>query len=383
VLHCVGTGEDAPRPMKEDFVRFALVLAGGSGTRLWPMSRRGLPKQLIPFVGGKSLLELALDRLDGLAEPGMRYVCAAEEMRHAVRAMVPAIPDEQYIGEPTGRDTLAALALSAEVIRLSDPDAVIGVFPADQVIEPVDEFRRTLEAGFRLVESDPRLLLTFGITPTRPATGYGYLELGTSLAPGSRAVTRFREKPDAENAARFLAAGPDQFLWNSGMFAWKASTFLSCVQKYQPELASGIKAIASAWGTPRRVRTLAEVYPGLKRISVDFGVMEPASVDPQVQVAALPMGLDWKDVGSWQSFAEICPTDEAGNARGAGRQLFVDSTGTLATSSDPQHLVAALGCEDLLIVHTPNVTLVCRRDRAEDVKKLQERVARELGEPYV
>jgi mannose-1-phosphate guanylyltransferase len=372
-----------PRPVEEGSVRFTLVLAGGSGTRLWPMSRRGLPKQLIPLVGGKSLLELALDRLDGLAGPGMRYVCAAEEMRPAVRAMVPAIPDEQYVGEPVGRDTLAALALSAEVIRLRDPDAVIGVFPADQVIEPVDEFRRTLEAGFRLVESDPRLLLTFGITPTRPATGYGYLELGRPLAAGARAVARFREKPDAENAARFIALGSDRFLWNSGMFAWKASTFLSCVRTYQPDLAAGISLVAAAWATPRRVQTLAEVYPGLKRISVDFGVMEPASVDTRVQVAALPMRLDWKDVGSWQSFAEICPTDEAGNARGTGRQVFVDSTHTLAVSSDPQHLVAALGCEDLLIVHTPSATLVCRRDRAEDVKKLQERVARELGEPYV
>ncbi len=364
-------------------MRFALVLAGGSGTRLWPMSRKGLPKQLIPLVGGRGLLELTLDRLDGIVDPGLRYLCAAEQMRPAVRAMGRGVPDGQYIGEPTGRDTLAALTLSAEVIRLRDPEGVIGVFPADHVIEPVEEFRRTLDAGYGLVESDPRLLLTFGITPTRPATGYGYLELGRPLAAGARTVARFREKPDAESAGRFLAAGPDRYLWNSGMFVWKASTFLACVRNYQPELAAGISRIAAAWATPRRAQALADVYPGLKRISVDYGVMEPASVDPQVRVAALPMRLDWKDVGSWQSFAEICPTDEAGNARGAGHQLFVDSKGTMATSSDPEHLVAALGCEDLLIVHTPSATLVCRRDRAEDVKKLQERVARELGEPYV
>ncbi len=368
-------------------MRFALVIAGGSGTRLWPMSRKGMPKQLIPLAGGQSLLQIAVERLEGVVDPPTLYVCAAEEMRPAVKALLPWLPDGQYIGEPAGRDTLAALALGARIIALRDPDALIGVFPADQVIEPVEEFRRTVTEGYRLVEESDRLLLTFGITPTRPATGYGYLELGGPLAAGghtaARIVTRFREKPGADTAARFLEAGPERYLWNSGMFVWKAGVFLDCVRRYKPGLADGIVRIASAWNTPDRARVLAEVYAGLGKLSVDYGVMEPASTDPLVRVGALPMRLDWKDVGSWQSFAETCPTDAAGNARGPGRQMFVDSRNTLAASSDPQHLVAALGCEDLLIVHTPQATLVCRRDRAEDVKRLQEMVARDLGEPYV
>ena len=367
--------------------RFALVLAGGSGTRMWPMSRKGQPKQLLPLVGGKSLLELGLARLDGLVAPGCRFVCGAETMRPAITRMAGGIPDEQYLGEPVGRDTLAALALGAEVIALSDPDAVIGVFAADHVIEPVEEFRATVAAGYGLVEADPRLLLTFGITPTRPATGYGYLELGRALGAslaGQRRAGRDEVPREAgcDSAARFVEAGAERFLWNSGMFIWRAATFRECVRRFQPDLAAGIATIAEAWNTPRRAQVLEEVYPTLRKISVDYGVMEPSSVDPSVRVAALPLRLEWRDVGSWQSFAETCPTDDAGNALGPGRHLLVDSKGTLAASSDPGHLIAALGCEDLLIVHTPDATLVCRKDRAEDVRKLQERVARELGEPY-
>jgi mannose-1-phosphate guanylyltransferase len=369
-------------------VRFALILAGGSGTRLWPMSRDGEPKQLIPFVKGRSLLEISLMRLDGLVDLDRRYVCAGEAYRDRVEGMAGGIAAEQYIGEPEGRDTLGALALSSAIIALRDPDATIGVFTADQVIEPADRFLSIVRAGFDIVEAHPDTLLTFGITPTRAATGYGYLELGGSPAAGdaggaARAVTRFREKPDAETAVRYLAAGPDRYLWNSGMFLWKASTFLGCVERYHADVAAGIRKISAAWSTTRRAEVLAAVYPSLKKISVDFGVMEPASVDPSVRVAALPMPLEWKDIGSWPSFAEICDRDGEGNAFAGGRHLLVDCGGTLVASSDPEHLVAGIGCEDLIIVHTPNATLVCRRDRSEDIKKLRERVARELGDRYV
>jgi len=369
-------------------VRFALILAGGSGTRLWPMSRGREPKQLIPFVKGRSLLEISLGRLEGLVDRHRLYVCAGESYRDRVQGMAGGIDAEQYIGEPVGRDTLAALALSSAVISLRDPQATIGVFTADQVIQPADRFLSIVGAGFDIVEAHPDTLLTFGITPTRPATGYGYLELGGGFgggdaAGGARAVTRFCEKPDAETAARYLSAGPDRYLWNSGMFLWRASTFLACVKRYHPHLAEGIGRISAAWATRDRARVLAAVYPSLKRISVDFGVMEPASVDPSVRVAALPMPLEWKDIGSWPSFAEICDHDEAGNALAGGRQVLVDCKGMFVASSDPEHLVAGIGCEDLIIVHTANATLVCRRDRAEDIKTLQQRVARELGDRYV
>jgi mannose-1-phosphate guanylyltransferase len=339
-------------------------------------------------VRGRSLLEISLDRLDGLVDADRRYVCAGEAYRDRVQGLAGGVAAERYIGEPEGRDTLAALALSSAVIALRDPDATIGVFTADQVIAPADRFLSIVKAGFDIVEARPDTLLTFGITPTRAATGYGYLELGGSYMRGdaagpARAVTRFREKPDPQTAARYLAAGPDRYLWNSGMFLWKASTFLRCVERYHADLAAGIGKISAAWLTGGRAEALSAVYPSLKKISVDFGVMEPASVDPEVGVAALPMPLQWKDIGSWPSFAEICDRDAAGNSFAGGRHALVDCAGTLVASSDPEHLVAGIGCEDLIIVHTPNATLVCRRDRAEDIKKLRERVARELGDRYV
>jgi mannose-1-phosphate guanylyltransferase len=196
-------------------------------------------------------------------------------------------------------------------------------------------------------------------------------------------VAEFKEKPDRATAEQWVAQGPEQFLWNSGMFVWKAGTFLECVRRYAPATFDGVSAIAAAWGTPRFADTLAAVYPTLQKISVDFAVMEKASRDPAVRVAAVPMNLSWRDIGSWPSFAETCPHDEKGNAIAAEKCLLVDTTGSLVASSDPRHLVAALGCEELLIVHTPTATLVCRRDRAEDVKKLQAIAAGKFGGDYV
>ncbi len=366
-------------------MRHALIIAGGSGTRLWPMSRRGEPKQLLPIVEGRSLLELAWERLDGLLPPGRRWVCAGEAVRGRILAMLPALSPEHYVGEPECRDTLAALAVSTSVIAREDPDAVVGVFTADQLIEPAGQFRSLIAAGFDLVDRHPGALVTFGITPTGPATGYGYLELGAPLedeAGGARKVLRFKEKPDRATAERYLADGPGRYLWNSGMFLWKAAGFASCLRQYEPPAAAAAERIASSWSTAGRTEVLARVYPGIRKTSVDFAVMEPASVDPGRRVAAIPLPLAWRDIGSWSSYAEGCVVDADGNAVGAGAAVLAETRGVVAVSSEPTHLVATLGCEDLIVVHTPRVTLVCRRDRAEEVKRLQERVARQFGDDY-
>ena len=228
--------------------------------------------------------------------------------------------------------------------------------------------------------SRPRTLLAFGVFPTHPATGYGYLELGEPITGQARTVTRFREKPDLPAAESFLAAGPGRFLWNSGLFLWKASTFLDCVQRYAPETFRGIEAIRAAWGTRRRRQVLDAVYPSLKKISVDYAVMEPAS--REALVAALPLDLQWLDVGSWLSYLEASPRDPQGNATVAERCLLEGSRGSLVVSEDPRHLVALVGCEDLIVVHTPLATLVCRKDQAERVKQLAARVAERFGADY-
>jgi len=347
------------------------------------MSRSGMPKQLLPLMKGKSLLDLAFQRLDGLVPMERRWVCAAEAHRAAVCATVPGLSVDRFLGEPVGRDTLVALAFAAAVIARVDREATIVVLTADHLIEPEDTFRGVLSRGFDAAESGPGVLVTFGIAPTRAATGFGYLRLGKRSLGEARIVEEFREKPDAATAERWVAEGPEHFLWNSGMFVWKAEAFLDCVRRYEPATFDGVRGIAIAWGAPGFEETITQVYPGLKKISVDFAVMERASRDPAVKVMALPMALSWHDIGSWPAYAETCPKDDEGNSLAADNHLLLDTKGTLVVSSDPAHLIAAFGCDDLVIVHTPNVTLVCRRDRADDLKKLYTRASEEFGPEYV
>jgi mannose-1-phosphate guanylyltransferase len=360
-------------------MQHAVILAGGSSTRLWPLSRRARPKQLLPLAGGPSLLERAWRRLDGLVEPSRRWVCAGEGEREVIRRTL-GLPQERFLGEPCGRDTLAALALSAAVISLRDPEAVLAVFTADHLLEPQEKLAAVVAQGFAAVRAEPRTLLAFGVTPGHAATGYGYLELGKRLPGGARAVTRFREKPDRTSAEAYLAAGPDRFLWNSGMFLWRASTFLDCVRRYEPDCHAAIQRIRAAWPTQRRRRVLASLYPSLKEISVDYAVMEPASAEGLVR--ALPLELQWQDVGSWQSYLEASPRDPQGNALLAEHCLLEGSRGCLALSEDPRHLVALVGCEELIVVHTPRATLVCRKDQAERVKQLAALAAERFGTEY-
>ena len=321
-------------------------MAGGSGTRLWPMSRANLPKQLIPFINGKSLLQLAYERLEGLVPPQNRYICAGQ--KHAdIICHALGVSREQFLGEPTGRDTLNAVGFSAAIIAQRDPNAAIAVFTADHIIEPPEQFRNIVEHGYRLAEQTPNTLVTFGIAPTAAATSYGYLQLGDAIDQSARVVEQFKEKPDAATAQQYFAAGPTRYLWNSGMFVWRASTLLDCIRRYHPDNHTGLMRIGDAWPTPQRDTVLADIFPTLKKISVDFAVMEPASRDPQVRVAAVPMPLKWLDVGSWPFFAETCPRDEHDNAIGAERALLLDSHRTLVASNDPKHLITTIGCDGL------------------------------------
>lgn len=368
-------------------MRHALIIAGGSGTRLWPMSTKELPKQLIPFIDGRSLLQIAMDRLEGLVPDEQIHVCAGEATREVMLDKLHRLSADRFIGEPTGRDTLNAVALGTGVIAKKDPDATVAIFTADHLIEPEDKFREIVRQGYDAAEQNRDTLVTFGVEPTHPATGFGYLQLGGDLGEGgngggAKVVDRFREKPDADTAEHFYKAGPEKFLWNSGMFVWKASTLMDCVRRYAPDNHAMLVEAIEAWGHANQGEVLERIYPQLEKISVDYAVMEPASEDEKVNVAAVPMPLKWLDIGSWPAFGQTREHDDKGNAT-ACKSVLMDCQRVLAASDDPKHAITAIGCEDLIVIHTGKATLVCRADRAQDIKKLHAEVGKKLGEQYL
>jgi len=345
-------------------VRHALVLAGGSGTRLWPFSTRTSPKQLAPLFAGSSLLDLAVERASAVVDPAYVWLAAGEQLRSAVTQ----VPQDRLVLEPSGRDTLPALVLALSVIREHDPDAVVAVLTADHLIEPVEVFAATLARGFAVAESRDDALVTFGVVPDHAATAFGYLELGAPLDGSAVVVSRFAEKPQRPRAEQLLAQGA---LWNSGMFVWRASTFLRAAAAFAPDTVRLVDQVRagelSAW----------ESVP---RTSVDYGVMEPASVSPDFTVAALPLAARWRDVGSWPQYGEALERDEHGNAVGAQTATLLSSRDCVVASSDPEHLVALVGCEGLVVVHTPHATLVVPVDQAQHVKDLHARILTEHQE---
>lgn len=365
-------------------MRHALIIAGGSGTRLWPMSTKELPKQLIPFIHGRSLLQIAMDRLAGLVPDEQIHICAGEATREVMLEKLPRLSADRFIGEPTGRDTLNAVALGTGIIAKKDPDATVAIFTADHLIEPEGQFREIVQRGYDVAEQHDDTLVTFGVEPTHAATGFGYLQLGEDLGKGGTAkvVDRFREKPDPDTAEHFYKAGPEKFLWNSGMFVWKASTLMDCVRRYAPDNHAMLVEAIEAWGHANRGEVLERIYPQLEKISVDYAVMEPASEDEKVNVAAVPMPLKWLDIGSWPAYGQTLEHDERGNAA-AGQSLLMDCQRVLACSDNAEHAITAIGCEDLIVIHTDHATLVCRADRAQDLKKLHAEVGKKLGEEYL
>lgn len=335
----------------------AVIMAGGAGTRFWPASRADRPKQLLTLAGDRPLLAATVERLEDLVPPERTWVVTTEATVPATRAVLPGIPADQFLGEPCGRDTAACVGWAADTLLAHDPDATCLVLPADHVIGDHESFRQALAAGAEWVERHGGLL-TFGLRPTRPETGFGYLEVGAEAGRihglAVHQLQRFVEKPDAETAVRYLAGR--SHLWNSGMFAWRATDLRREIERQLPELAAGLDAIRDA---PER---LAAIYPGLPRTSVDFGVMEGAAT-----AWTVPVAFEWSDVGSWSAVREVWPADGAGN-RVRGRVVTLDASGCVVSSDGP--VVAVAGVDDLVVVVTGDAVLVVPAEDAQRVKEL-------------
>ncbi|HJE51535.1 MAG TPA: NTP transferase domain-containing protein [Tessaracoccus flavescens] len=346
-------------------MRYVVIMAGGSGTRLWPLSRQGRPKQLLEILDGKSLLRLAFERLDGLVPAEQILVCTGRAYADDVARQLPELPAANILGEPEGRDSLNAVAWSAAEVERRDPEAVVAMVTADQVISPVDEFQKSLRTAFEVAEARPQSLVTLGVIPTSPHTGYGYLHRAEELDgfPGVHRIQEFKEKPGREVAEHYLASG--QYWWNAGMFVWRAATLLGQLEQLLPETADVVRRIAA------NPSLLDELFPTLKKISVDYAVMEPASAgETDGEVVSVGLHIDWRDVGGFASLADLLDTDEAGNAVD-GLTVALDTSGSvLINTVGEDHVVSAIGLSDCLVVATPSATLVCRLDDAERVKEL-------------
>lgn len=344
----------------------AVIMAGGSGTRLWPLSREDRPKQLLKLFGGKSLLRLAFERLSGLLPPEQIYVITGRRYLDAVAGELPEVPRDNLFGEPCPRDTAPAVGLAAHLLALRDPQGTMGIFTADQVIEPAEEFRETVGRAFNAAERHPGCLVTFGVRPTAPHTGYGYIHRGKQIAPGVHEIRAFREKPDLLTAGMYVAGG--DYLWNAGMFVWRIPTILEQFEKLQPAMSRELQAVAADLGRSDRADANFERFSNLQKISVDFAIMEKAP-----RVICVEMACRWLDVGSWPSLGEIYKSDDAGNTVAAPNAVAIDSRNNIVVS-ESDHLVALIGVKDMVVVHGENATLVCPRNDAQRIKELVERI---------
>lgn len=355
-------------------MRHAVIMAGGAGTRLWPLSRKTRPKQLLQLFDGASLLQLARRRLADLFPPECIWVITSAAYLDQVAEQLPDLPPAQLIGEPIGRDTANAVGLAAHLVARRDRDATMAVFTADHIIGPQERFSAAVLAGLEAAERSAESLITFGVKPRTPHTGYGYLQRGELVAPGIFRVAEFKEKPDVETARRYVQSG--EYYWNSGMFVWRVAAILAELERLLPANYGALERLAADCDRLAGTPAALAVFERLQRISIDYGVMERAR-----SVLLVELDCDWNDLGSWLSVASTRTPDAAGNVAIAPRALIVGGANNVVVS-ESGHLVVALGVDDLVVVHSPDATLICRRDQVERVKDLAaERHAR-FGDEY-
>ncbi len=357
---------------------YAVIMAGGGGTRLWPLSRQANPKQMLPLVGERSLFQIAVDRLEGVFAPDQVYVVTVADQAEVLQNQYPEIPSQNYLLEPMPRGTASVVGLAAVALRQRDPQAVMAVLTADHIFQNEAHFRKLLLAAYDAAQQD--LLVTLGITPTFPATGFGYIQQGDWVASQRDLdvyqVLRFVEKPDESRAHEMLESG--DHAWNSGMFVWQVARIMDEFERQMPDLALELREISKAWDQPQRESVIQQIWPRIQPETIDYGIMENAH-----DVVVIPAeGLGWNDVGSWEALFEVLPADENGNIILGDEVIAMETGDSLVYKKPSPRLVVTIGVEDLVVVDTGDVLLVCKKDQAQKVRQVVEQL-KETGGNYL
>lgn len=358
---------------------YAVIMAGGGGTRLWPLSRKSRPKQMLDLVDERSLFQTTVDRLDGLFTPDRIYVVTVEEQAKGLQAQAPQIPTENYLLEPMPRGTASVVGFAAVAIQNRDPQGSMAVVTADHIIGNEEKFRQLLMAAYDTAQDG--YLVTLGISPTSPSTGYGYIQQGELLGVYRNQdvfrALKFREKPSQERAQELLAGGDHS--WNSGMFIWRVDAVMAEIARQMPELNSKLAEISEAWDQPQSLDVISRVWPIIQPETIDYGIMEGAT-----NVAIIPAkGLEWSDVGAWDAMFELLPADAVGNIVKGGKHIPVDLQNILVYTNQAERLVVTIGVEDLIVVDTGDVVMVCHKDQAQKVRQAVDELKKKDNSTYL